>query len=522
MTNQSGAYTDNPTISKIIKVDPLILSQNSLILEFTFAENAPSRDFRLYIQDPRTEAPVATLATETTSQNFNTFSLNSYWKSEATWEEAFYEIFKWVKRVLLVTQFYVIFARPALNEIHKAPIAWFGSSIMMIQAFFWIPYISGSFGGVIDSILRGVARARQDFFGQSTSAFIISRDFVRTSENLYQNKLFPRVDRIEAEQLWFPNPLIDTKYEVILLIFGILFPVFASAMKNQFLGRLAKNMKSGMVISFVFPVLNNAVMCIIQLFWAGEYGTFELVTSILSLALVVILVVELISLYYPAKYSTDYFNYETGLIDFDCHHRVPLNGLVKKLEVWLLMFIPTITWLISNFRLASPIVFLCIYLTITIIDLGKASAHKNFRKDLVTINYLKTLDSLFRSFLVLIMCFYWQTEMKERGNKWLTVLFVITIFLNLLLFAIIWIARISYEVSKAQNWRTLEEEYPEIPSELLDVNKALASIGKLKNNHGPVSTTQIVPVSSASKQNASKAPEGEKAPLVPQTENRVE
>jgi hypothetical protein len=278
---------------------------------------------------------------------------------------------------------------------------------MMIQTFFWIPYISGSFGGVIDAILRGVARARQDFFGQSTSAFYISRDFVRTSENLFQNKLFPRLDLIDRQQLWFPNPTIDTKYEFILLCFGILFPIFASAMKNQFLGRLAKNIKSGMIVSFALPVFNNSLMCIIQLFWAGEYGTFEIVTAIISLILVCVFVIEFISLYNPAKYSTDYFNYETGLIDFDCHHRVPINGIVRRLEVWLLMLIPTITWLISNFRLASPIILLCIYLTIVVVDFIKANAHKNFRKDIVLINNLKTLDSLFRSFMVLIMCFYW-------------------------------------------------------------------------------------------------------------------
>lgn len=278
-------------------------------------------------------------------------------------------------------------------------------------------------------------------------------------------------------------------------------------------------MKSGMVVSFAVPVFNNSLMCIIQLFWAGEYGTFEIVTAIISFALVCVFVMEFISMYKPAKYSSDYFNYETGLIDFDCHHRVPINGIVRRIEVWLLMLIPTITWLISNFRLASPIVLLCIYLTIVIVDFIKGNAHKNFRKDIVLINYLKTLDSLFRSFMVLLMCFFWQTEMKERGNKWLTVLFVITIFLDILLFAVIWIARIGYEVSKAHNWTKIDEEFPEIPCELLDVNKALASIGKLKNQstHGSVSNSKIVPVESAPKQNASKPHESEKSPLVPQT-----
>lgn len=199
MTNSNGSFTNNPSISRIVKVEPLMLSQNTLLVEFSYTDNTPSRDYRLYIQDPRTDDPIASDSEQTTSVNFNEFSLNSYWKSEATWEEVFYEIFKWVKRVLIATQFYVIFARPAINNVHKVPIAWFGSSIMMIQTFFWIPYISGSFGGVIDSILRGVARARQDFFGQSTSSFFISRDFVRSSENLYQNKLFPRVDRLDRE-----------------------------------------------------------------------------------------------------------------------------------------------------------------------------------------------------------------------------------------------------------------------------------------------------------------------------------
>ncbi len=75
---------------------------------------------------------------------------------------------------MIVTQFYVIFARPALNKHHRVQVAWFGQSIMNLQIWFWIPYISGTFGGIVDQFHMGMSRARGDFFNLNTSSDYLS------------------------------------------------------------------------------------------------------------------------------------------------------------------------------------------------------------------------------------------------------------------------------------------------------------------------------------------------------------
>lgn len=104
-----------------------------------------------------------------------------YWFTPNNWEEIAYDIFKWIKRIMIATQFYLIFARPALNKPHRTQVAWFGQSIMSLQVFFWIPYLSGSFGGVVDQFHSGIARARMDFFGLKTSSAYLSSNFVSAS-----------------------------------------------------------------------------------------------------------------------------------------------------------------------------------------------------------------------------------------------------------------------------------------------------------------------------------------------------
>lgn len=515
LANSDGQFVSSPTVTKVLSNTFLNQEKHTLLLEITHIKNNNGQNLRLFIQDPTTVDP--TPSATTSSLFFNEISIGGFWFTKAEWEKVFYEIFSWVKRVLIVTQFYLIFVRPALNNVHEVSVAWFGVSIMMIQTMFWIPYLSGSFGGVIDSILMGIAKARQDWFGNRTSAYYISTYFVRAAEEIYQNKLFPRIDKFTAaealvtttgmksrEQIWLPNPLMDSQYELILFTFGIIFPIFTGAMKNKSLNKMAKSLKNGVVISFALPLFNNSLMNIIHLFWAGHYSSFHIFSAIISLIIILVLALEFVKLYSPSTYSSTYFNYETGLIDFDCHYRVPIAGWVKRIEVWLLMGIPTITWLIGNLKLASPVAIGVIYLVIAIVNLMKANAHKNFRKDIVTLNQLKFIDNLIRVFLILIMSLFWIPLIGMVGIDVMTVFFVVFLFLNIGLYAVIWIARIAFEVQKAYEPETLEDRFPEIPNELLDMNRALASIGKgraAQKTHAPVSTTQIHPAESTVKVN---------------------
>jgi hypothetical protein len=112
-------------------------------------------------------------------------------------------------------------------------------------------------------LLRGISFAKNDFFGFNPSAAYLSSSFAEASESIYQNKLFPTIEADQETATWYPNPIIDSKYELILLIWAFAFPFFAIAIKNRNITRLAKDIKSGMLICFAVPVLNNSLMCII-------------------------------------------------------------------------------------------------------------------------------------------------------------------------------------------------------------------------------------------------------------------
>lgn len=306
----------------------------------------------------------------------------------------------------------------------------------------------------------------------------MSANFVEASESIYQNKLFPTVEADQDSATWYPNPVVDSKYELILLIWAAAFPFFAIAIKNRNISRLAKDIKSGMIICFAVPVLNNSMMCIIQLFWAGKYRRFEIVTAVISLFIIIIYVFELLAMYKPHDYEAVYFNSETGLIDFDCHFRVQINTVLRKAEVWLLIFIPTITWLISNFKLGSPIILLSIYLAIAVINFLKARAHIKFRNDIVFFNYFKAADNALRVFLIFLKCLYWARDIKNAGNKVLTWFYFIFLLIDIIIILGVYVCRIVFEIRKAYNWKEASSMYPERPRDLLDASKALKSIGK--------------------------------------------
>jgi hypothetical protein len=261
LTNTKGKFDNKIGVSNVFISQGLADRQNSLLIQFVTNVNIDGGDYRLYVQDPATDPPTA--STSTTSTDYNEVSFPPFWKVETNWAEVAYDIFKWIKRVMIIAQFYLIFVRPALNKVHRVPIAWLGSSIMVVQTLFWHAFVSGSFGGPIDALHTGMIAARKDFFGWRTGASYLSPNFVEASERLYQNKLFPINDPSSEFPVWYPNPAIDSQVEIILLAFGASFPFFTMAMKNRNLSRLAKSMKSGMVIAFAVPVLNNSIMCII-------------------------------------------------------------------------------------------------------------------------------------------------------------------------------------------------------------------------------------------------------------------
>lgn len=480
LTDSDGKFISSVGASNVIISDGLAY-KDALLVAFSSSANMDGTEFRLYVQDPDTDAPTST-ETTTSSTEYRKVNIGPFWVVSTNWENISYNVFKWVKRIMILSQFYLIFVRPALNKIHRVPIAWLGSSIMVLQTLFWHAFIAGSFGGPIDALHEGMIKARKDFFGFYTSASYLSPNFVEASERLYQGKLFPVIDSSSSTAVWYPNPVIDSQIELALLAFGAAFPFFTMAMKNRNLSRLSKSMKSGMLIAFAVPVLNNSIMCIIQLFWAGEYRVFEIGSAVVSLFIIVIYIMEFVAFYTPHGSESYYFNSEIGLIDFDCHYRAQIFGFMRRGEVWILLLIPTITWLVANLKVISPIVILVLYLLIMLTNFAKAKAHKNFRLDIIFFNQFKAYDNILRIVLLLVMILYWVRKgWSNSWNKIFTWIYFIIFLFDLLVIAGVFLNRIIFEIRKAYRWKEVAHLYPERPSHLLDASKALQSIGKGPN-----------------------------------------
>lgn len=480
LTDKDGKFVNFVGVSSLLVSSGLADRQESLLIQLVSNVDLDGDDYRMYVQDPSTDPPAT--SSSTASTEYNEVTLGPFWVVKTDWEEIAFDVFKWFKRVMILAQFYLIFVRPALNKVHRIPIAWLGSSIMVVQTLFWHAYVAGSFGGPIDALHRGMILARKEFFGMRTSASYLSPNFVEASERLYQNKLFPVVDPTSTSSVWYPNPVIDSQIELTLLAFGAAFPFFTMAMKNRNLSRLAKSMKSGMVIAFAVPVLNNSIMCIIQLFWSAKYRTFEIGSAIVSVFIIAIYVMEFIAFYTPHGHDAHYFNSEIGLIDFDCHYRAQVFGFMRRGEVWILLLIPTITWLISNLKLISPVVILVLYLLIMFTNFTKAAVHKKFRLDIIFFNQFKSYDNMMRSLLLVLMCLYWIHSWSNTWNKIFTWVYFIVFLFDLLLIVAIFANRIIFEIRKAYKWKEVAHLYPDRPLDLLDVNKALRSIGKGSHN----------------------------------------
>jgi hypothetical protein len=129
-TDTNGNFINSVGVASVYYSKGLAKADGAVLLRISSNVDLDGREYRLYVQNPVTNNPPQ--ESITTSEDYHTVRLGPYWVVDTEWEDTGFDIFKWIKRVMLVTQFYVIFCRPALNKMHRVPIAWFGSSIMMI------------------------------------------------------------------------------------------------------------------------------------------------------------------------------------------------------------------------------------------------------------------------------------------------------------------------------------------------------------------------------------------------------
>lgn len=300
--------------------------RNQLIFYFNYPESLEKgMAFKFGLQNGVQGDQVTTrreLISEFSSEkDYKKLELKAQWVTESNWRKVIFQTFRFVRSFTTLLKIYLIFVRPALNKIHKLPIAWFASTILSIQIIYNIIYICGNFRGVIDEVHAGIYLANNWIFGYDLRGSALSPEFFTRSTGLYMNKytIFG----------YTPNPILTSMTEVAAGIFFICFPFFAIALNNKRLSRLAKEMKTGFVLGNTLPLMTNSITCIINVVYIASWDWFSLLSFCASIFIITMLFFEIWKLTTPDERYSFYFNNEEGILSFDSHINSKIPFTIK-------------------------------------------------------------------------------------------------------------------------------------------------------------------------------------------------
>ncbi len=425
-----------------------------------------------------------------------------------------FTFFKWVRAFLAILQLYVIFIRPGTSNTHKTPIAWFAAVIFSLQILFYIPYICGNFGGVIDDIHRGMMYANRRVLGHNLSGASLSEKFMARQYSVYMNKWTPKYFPESMEALRFiengpfegdiydsmiikdglknmgytgfvANPILENITELYILAFALLLPLFSKAVQNNNLNRLAKGIKSGTLICTAIPLITSSVTCIINFILVGSFDAFSIISLLVSAYLICIYLVQFVDFVEIGHESNFYRNSEKGLIDFDCHPDSSICGFYRRGEFIISLFIPTSIYIFSMGQILSSIIFSIFTLLLFLASLH-LSLKQSWRRDLTSTLLFKHLHYLARLLHSLILVFFYFLYYVNGGTplwliKILSIAYGILLIVDLILLAISFLKRVYYEAIKVL-WAGSGAHYPDSRTRDISPEAALQSIGLAKKN----------------------------------------
>lgn len=253
-----------------------------------------------------------TLASEfTLASQYKTIQIPVQWVPKNDWKATFYELFQWITSITALMKLYLLFVRPALNPVHKLPIAWLASTILSFQIIYNVVYIPGNFRGVIDAAHSGIVTANNEIVGYDLRGSELYPEFYTRSTGLFMNKY--------SIYGYTPNPLLTSMTEVVAGVFFVLFPWFAMAFKNKRLSKISKEMKTGFVLGNSLPLITNSIACIINVVVIAAWDWFSVISFCSSVIIITLLFLEIWKMTIPDQRHSFYFNNEEGILSLDCH-----------------------------------------------------------------------------------------------------------------------------------------------------------------------------------------------------------
>jgi len=437
-----------------------------------------------------------------------------------------YQIFSLVKNLLFLLQMYVIFVRPATAKTHKVPLFWLVGSIVSLQLMFYIPYITGNFGGVIDEMNVGLMRAYKRTFDNNLSGYRLSEKYLVRQYSSYMNKWSPIYDPEEYSDLddflqgeefkgliltrgesakeailaeygyanlaylgFVTNPILENVHELYIVLFAMILPIFSNLLKNDNLLRVTKLMKSGAVASFALPIITSCLTNFVHFYLVFSFDAFSVISLLMSIAILWLMCWQIHDMFTPSHPTNKYRNNEESILDLDCHSSSPVPFFFRRMEFVVAMIIPFVIYITQNAGIASSIIVLFL-LAIYLVGIAVKIGSQRNRTNLSTINRLKLFDSILKIIRVLIFLIFWGVYeisggIPLIGIKILTIIYGLTLMLELCVIISEILYRFYIESLKIF-WVEKYGEYHMNQTHQISPEDALDSIGLSKNQRRTV------------------------------------
>lgn len=375
---------------------------------------------------------------KTLSTFCNAIKARGQWVVGFNWEGLGFVVFSILKIIMILASLAMIFVRPFFPKYAKLKFAWVGQSVILFQLLMYSPLTTGSFGGVIDELHKGMIKAsRRVFFVKITPNF--NKTFRTESAFAFQVYKYYDYDLVAAitEEL-----IIGTvALLVMLIVTGIV-----NLGNNERVKRIVNEMKSclGLVYFVPFTVFffYNLFMYSISSNFLKFWSIVNTVISIIFLIFYAITIMRMVTTVYYINYLHGRAVYQEGKVDveqgsdwaFDTFPSMNTNVWIRVLEFMILIllgpaYVSTYEWgVLAPFAI---LVYWIVLIAFTINKLKTFEGGTDEREATFLVSKITLIIYIFRFLEFLILGILNAIRMKLSGIKVLTWIYMIVILFDI-------------------------------------------------------------------------------------------
>lgn len=406
------------------------------------------------------------------------------WVVGFDWENFTYILFSIIKILIIFAMIAMVFVRPFFPEYQKLRFIWIGQTIFFYQLLIYSPLTTGSFGGVIDEVHKGMIKAIQRSFFIKTQPKI-SDKFLEYAHGFQVYKYYD-YDMAAAltEELFIGT---------ILMIIVLIATEVLKFTKNREMLKIFKEMRSALGLVYFIPF--TIFISYIQFIYAitGQVLYFWcIVNFLLCIVFFLFYAIQFMRMATTVA-SINYLHgrgvYQEGKVEFEQGSDWAFDTFPSMdTKVWMrivefLIYILLGFSYLSTYEYGSlaPFTFFILWIVLIYFSIDKVKTFEtgsNEREDILKIIKLNPIITILRTLEFFIMGILNAFRMKLSGIKILTYVYLIILLADIVLIMMQLVLRVLslkkkpdyvVEMEKSKN-KKLNQRYQEVERREQDAN----------------------------------------------------